>query len=705
MKKRWRIGAALGSCALVAAGLYVRVQQVARRAAQYVGPLPAASERSVTLFDVAVTAYDGKFGDGWQDWGWGPHQIPTSGPAKIVFAGYGGIALHHDELPSHFGALVFRYKPPGDWPEFLAVNLKRTGTPDSAFPKVSVRQEQVAKLADGWREVLIDWDDLDPDNLPIDRIVIGARSSVDSGSVLLDKIVLTKSNGASAGKASSHPVNLQVSCADATHAISPMIYGAAVGDWESGLSAQRIGGNLMSRLNWDEALWNSGNDWFFENGKANGTIWDWIDAGVAHSVPNAVTVPMIGWVAKDASSVGFPKSKFPKQSKFDSNRPEAGNGLAPDGSKIKPGPAAETSIAAPPEVIARYIAELREKDRARGKRGAQMYILDNEPSLWSSTHRDVHPEPLSYDELLDRTLRYAHEIKKADPDAVIAGPAEWGWRGYFFSGKDQASDQHPDRAAHGDLPLIPWYLQKLAEHEQNTKERLLDVLDVHFYPAADRIYGQNARTDAEGAALRIRSTRALWDRTYKDESWIGEPVRLIPRLKEWVAQYYPGRKISIGEWSFGADSHISGGVATAEALGRFGKEGLDSAFYWDGPKAGTATFWAFRAFRNFDGKGGRFLDVSLPTRDADKVSIFASRDEPGTHLVAVIVNRDPTFAIDANIELETCGHVTTSRAFSYNAQSSALAPVEIKSGENAGTVSVSAQPYSFTVIDLTVQRP
>ncbi|HEX3777847.1 MAG TPA: glycoside hydrolase family 44 protein [Polyangiaceae bacterium] len=705
MKKRWWIGAALVSFALVGAGLYLRVRQVARRAALAGPAAPIATERTVTPFDVAVTAYDGKFGDGWQDWGWGPHQIPVSGPAKVVFAGYGGIALHHDELPSQFGALVFRYKAPGDWPEFLAVNLKRTGTPDSAFPKVTVQPDRVAKLADGWREVLIDWSDLDPDNLPIDRIVIAARSSVDSGWVLLDKIALTKSNGAPAGKATSRPVNLQLSCEGATHAINPMIYGAAVGAWESGFSAQRIGGNLMSRLNWDDAFWNSGNDWFFENGKANGTIWEWIDAGVAHSVPNAVTVPMLGWVAKDASSVGFPKNKFPKQAKFDANRPEAGNGLAPDGSKIKPGPQTETSIAAPPEVIARYIEELRQKDAARGKRGAAMYILDNEPSLWNSTHRDVHPDPLTYDELLDRTLRYAHEIRKADPDAVIAGPAEWGWRGYFFSGKDQASDQHPDRAAHGDLPLIPWYLQKLAEHEQSTKERLLDVLDVHFYPAADRIYGQNARVDADGAALRIRSTRALWDRAYKDESWIGEPVRLIPRLKEWVAQYYPGRKISIGEWSFGADSHISGGVATAEALGRFGKEGLDSAFYWDGPKAGTATFWAFRAFRNFDGKGGHFLDISLPTRDAEKVSIFASRDEPGTHLVAVIVNRDPTFAIDATVELDRCGHATTSRAFSYDAQSTKLTEVEVKNGETAGTVSVSAQPYSFTVIDLNVQRP
>ena len=36
-----------------------------------------------------------------------------------------------------------------------------------------------------------------------------------------------------------------------------------------------------------------------------------------------------------------------------------------------------------------------------------MYMLDNEPTLWNSTHRDVHPDPVGYEELLDRTLEGA----------------------------------------------------------------------------------------------------------------------------------------------------------------------------------------------------------------------------------------------------------------------------------------------------------
>ena len=43
----------------------------------------------------------------------------------------------------------------------------------------------------------------------------------------------------------------------------------------------------------------------------------------------------------------------------------------------------------------------------------------------------------------------------------------------------------------------------------------------------------------------------LWDPSYVDESWIKEPVKLLPRMREWVDENYPARGLSIGEWSFG----------------------------------------------------------------------------------------------------------------------------------------------------------
>jgi hypothetical protein len=422
----------------------------------------------------------------------------------------------------------------------------------------------------------------------------------------------------------------------------------------------------------------------------------------AHGLQTALTVPTIGWVAKDAISYSYPVSVYGKQQATAPENQDAGNGLTPGGREIAPGPPERTSIPAPPEFIGQWVRTIREHDRSRG-RSVHMYILDNEPMLWNSTHRDVHPEPVSYDELLDRTVRYASAVRQADPGAVIAGPALWGWPAYFYSAVDArwGFKIAPDRRLHGNVPLLAWWLRKLREHEQRTGVRLVDVVDVHFYPNAEGVGGDDAAaTDKVTAAKRIRSTRGLWDPTYKDESWVNDTVMLVPRLRKWIDENNPGLGISIGEWNFGAEGHQSGGLAVAEALGRFGVLGLTSAFYWVCPRENSPAFWAFRAYRNFDGAGGRFLDRSVRTEGShDLSSLFVSRDEGGRHLVAVLLNHDPERALEATIDLGTCGTIVAQRALAYGGGETGFAPVA-PPRVVGGTLVHRASPYSMTVLDL-----
>jgi hypothetical protein len=60
-------------------------------------------------------------------------------------------------------------------------------------------------------------------------------------------------------------------------------------------------------------------------------------------------------------------------------------------------------------------------------------------------------------------------------------------------------------------------------------------------------------------------------------------VWLIPRMQQLIQIYYPGTKLSISEWSSGADSDITGGLLTADVLGIYGRYGVDSATYWSTP--------------------------------------------------------------------------------------------------------------------------
>ncbi|MCJ7701080.1 MAG: hypothetical protein MUO62_05820 [Anaerolineales bacterium] len=73
-------------------------------------------------------------------------------------------------------------------------------------------------------------------------------------------------------------------------------------------------------------------------------------------------------------------------------------------------------------------------------------------------------------------------------------------------------------------------------------------------------------------AHRLRSTRSLWDLDYIDESWINQPVALIPTMKKWIAENYPGTRLGISEWNWGADETMKGALAIADVLGIYGKE-------------------------------------------------------------------------------------------------------------------------------------
>jgi hypothetical protein len=507
------------------------------------------------------------------------------------------------------------------------------------------------------------------------------------------------------------PIALTIDCAAKATRISPLIYGIAydfshVADhayqWQLGPTVRRWGGNASSRYNWQLGnAWNAAQDWFWENvdysTNPGFSYKIFLKENLAHGVKTALTVPMIGWVAKDTTSYSFPVSMFGAQDGVDQWKSDAGNGQK--GRKPLPSPPpSRTSAPAPPAFIKRWIEAIRADDLRTGVRSVHQYILDNEPNLWSHTHRDVHPEPLTYDELLERTIQYGSAIRAADPEAVIAGPAEWGWLNYLYSAKDAsgAFGLNTDRLKHGNVPLIPWYLRKLREHEQKTGVRVLDVLDLHFYPQGERVHSEDG--SAAVAAMRVRSTRGLWDPGYLDESWIKEKIMLIPRMKQWIAESYPGRGISIGEWSFGGERHMSGGLATAEALGRFGQSEVTSAFYFTYPPASSPAYWAFRAYRDFDGRGGHFLDTSVPTVPGESTSIFASRAEDGRHLVIVVLNFSPDVAKDAVVDLHTCGAVSRVAEYTYSEGLPGLVPG--RASATAGALTADLPPYSINVLDV-----
>lgn len=494
---------------------------------------------------------------------------------------------------------------------------------------------------------------------------------------------------------------MRVVCTEPGKPINPRIYGIAFADApkELGATQHRWGGNTTSRYNPDLGnAWNTANDWFFQNVKID-SAETFLDKAEKAGGTAAITVPMLGWVAKDTTSYSFPVAEYGAQQKVDpeDEKKDKGNGVTATGVELSADPA-RANVKSTPEMVGAWVKKLRAIDQKLGKRRVVQWLLDNEPALWNSTHRDVHSWPTTYDELLEKSLQYAKVIREADPEGEIAGPSAWGWPEYFYSAKDAKEGFFwaPDRKAHGGEPLLSWYLRKMREAGEKDKKRYLDVLDVHFYPQAENVQNKDMTggDDPFTSQKRFRSTRALWDESYVDESYIKDRIYLVPRMRKIIDEAYPGTKLQVGEWNFGAEQHVSSALAIAETFGRFAEYGVDSAFYWQAPKKEQPAYQGFLAYRNYDGKGARFLDELVKSESFFGASIFVSRDPKTKAMVAVLINFEADKELDASIEWAGCQAPTIKRRFVYAGKTGFVE-------EKGGTAeSQKLPPYSITVLEL-----
>jgi hypothetical protein len=300
--------------------------------------------------------------------------------------------------------------------------------------------------------------------------------------------------------------------------------------------------------------------------------------------------------------------------------------------------------------------------------GLRFYALDNEPMLWNSTHRDVHPVPVDDAEMWSRTLAYASAIKAQDSAALTFGPVVWGWCAYFYSAHDGCSPGS-DHVAYG--PFLEWYLAQVEAYRQANGVRLVDYLDVHCYPQADGVALSDDESEAT-AALRLRSVKSLYDPSYVDESWIGEAVQLIPRMKDIISRKAPGTKLAITEYNWGNDTGLSSALAQVEVLGVFAREGVDAANRWVAPDAGSRVEDAFRLYLDYDAAGARVRGDSAQalSYNVDDVGAYAFHGPDG-YLYLVLLNKS---LAALNVQVTVAGGLTGEVSFFGFDGSSPLGP-------------------------------
>ena len=470
------------------------------------------------------------------------------------------------------------------------------------------------------------------------------------------------------------PVSINVNAHSNAHPINPLIYGVAFAttsqllDLNSPLN--RSGGNSETRYNWQLNAHNRAADYYFESiGDSPATPGAAADDHITTSKNGGaqplISIPMIGWMPKLQPNrdklASFSIAKYGAQTGSDSQwMPDAGNGVSSVGNTNiinDPNDANFLTNSAFQQAFVRHLTNLFGMSTNGGVR---YYIMDNEHSIWHSTHRDVHPIGASMEEIRDKMFEYGSMVKSNDPNAIVLGPEEFGWSGYLYSGYDlwytglHGYSVWPDRAAHGNMDYMPWLLDQYRQRSLTNSQRVLDYFTLHCYPEDGNVAG-NA-TDNATQLLRNRLTRKFWDTTYVDDTWIGSQappyniVKLIPRMKGWVTNY-PGTKLGITEYNWGAEAHINGATAQADIMGIFGRENLDLATRWTTPDASTPTYKAMKLYRNYDGNKSTFGDtsVSATVPNPDNVSAFAAVRSTDGALTVMVINKQLTTAALATI--------------------------------------------------------
>ena len=477
----------------------------------------------------------------------------------------------------------------------------------------------------------------------------------------------------------------------------------------SGSTVHRHGGNRHTGLNWENNASNAGTDYLnssdsflgsnagIGNSQTSGALLQaWLDADRAQGLQSIITLPLAGYVAADmngsvSAAETAPSARW-KQIVADKPGPPS---LVPDKSD---------GVVYLEEMVNFLVVNY---GTAAGG-GVAAYCLDNEPALWPSTHPRIHPSATGYQELVSRHTAAALMTTSLDSSAQIYGPVLYGWNAHLNL------QNAPDATGYNNTygTFTNYYLAQMKAASDAAGRRLLHRYDMHWYPeargdhrivfeAASPSYGTSNDIDA-----RLQAPRSLWDPTYKETSWItqyttnGQGIYLFPRLQSSIDQYFPGTGLAVTEYNYGGTEHISGGVTQADLLGIYGQYQV-AACFWPLIADNSYVAAAFRLYRNYDGAGSAFGNVSLDATATDNAmaAVHAARVNDGK-LTVVAINRSRTQSRTAQFSLTLSSGQTITAIKGYRLSSSGGASVQALSSNPV--FSSSAFPDLLPAMSATV---
>lgn len=271
----------------------------------------------------------------------------------------------------------------------------------------------------------------------------------------------------------------------------------------------------------------------------------------------------------------------------------------------------------------------------------EYWSMDNEMEIWSGTHSDL-PLTVTQQFLVERYLDVAKKAKKAWKDIKLTGPVaanEWQWCGV---------DSDPNAAEERNYCWLEYFIKKVAEAQKASGVKLLDVLDIHWYPTEktyeDRINWHRVFFDTTyvyPGANGIKKVNGGWDNSIVKEF-------IFQRLNDWMNAYF-GKNHGIGlgltETDLTTDDAMLTALIYASFLGTFMDNGVELFTPWSWGDGMDEVAHLFIRY------GHEFRVASTSSNDS-LVSAYSSVTESQDSMTIILVNRSEKMSQTVNLYVE-----------------------------------------------------
>lgn len=482
-----------------------------------------------------------------------------------------------------------------------------------------------------------------------------SRSRPNRRDLLAGGLALAAANATPSALRAAEPAQATLRVDRPGAGISPLVFGSneigamdggqvsSVLDRRAGVTARRFGGDLTTTYNWVNNACNAGKnhnqangDFLLEALRIPGSernrpavvIEAMHEASLDMGARSLVTMPLSPFVAADMDGAVSRQEAAPSRRFTPTNWALGANARAP----------IDARVCDLPQLLSRLVDQYGDANSARG---VFAYALDNEPALWAQNHPRVSPSRMSISAFIARSIAAARAIKTIDPSAKVFGPSSWG-------ATEMANFQNaPDWSAHARYGnFLALYLDAFRRASEQDGRRLLDALDVHWYPFANG--GQLFRTDTEALdSVRLDAPRSLTEDGFREESWVsralgrgdGEGLGLpvLPSLRRIIARNFPDTKLAISEFNYGLGRRIPSALALADALGRYATSGVYLATHWGSLDHFLAE--SYRLYRASDARGGMFGGRAMQIEHSAQGALSAFAAEDNSALRIVLINK------------------------------------------------------------------